>query len=404
MGSNLWSCKFLLATKGSNPSSVLLLVPSVRFTLVSFMPAAGWKKMTEEEVRLANAWYTEDGLPPSAIAERLGRDKSVLTRLLVKQVPQKKQGRPPSLSQAQVTYLKRLLDKMVRKADCKYTVTAAMLKKAAKLKVGERVIRDALHQQKVYFRKLREKPVLTPKDVKDRLAFARKYHGKTPGWWNKHLHAIIDGKSFKVYLNADGRKKAAQHATYGAYRAPGQGLAQGYVKPKKTLLTNPGARNELILAAVGNGKMMMWHKCARWNGAAAKAMYTGPLAKALKKAYPTKSKFIVLEDNDPSGFKSSKGVAGKIAAKIHAFEIPRRSPDLNVQDYAIWKEINRRMRLQEQKWPRGKREARGQYLTRLRRTALRLPKAFITKSIGDMHRRCKRLLAAKGGFIEEGGQ
>ena len=179
--------------------------------------------MTEEEVRLANAWYTEDGLPPSAIAERLGRDKSVLTRLLVKQVPQKKQGRPPSLSQAQVTYLKRLLDKMVRKADCKYTVTAAMLKKAAKLKVGERVIRDALHQQKVYFRKLREKPVLTPEDVKDRLAFARKYHGKTPGWWNKQLHAIIDGKSFKVYLNADGRKKAAQHATYGAYRAPGQG-------------------------------------------------------------------------------------------------------------------------------------------------------------------------------------
>ena len=49
--------------------------------------------------------------------------------------------------------------------------------------------------------------------------------------------------------------------------------------------------------------MMMWHKCARWNGAAAKAMYTGPLAKALRKAYPTKSKFIVLEDNDPSGFK-----------------------------------------------------------------------------------------------------
>ena len=233
MGSNLWSCKFLLATKGSNPSSVLLIVPSVRFTLVSFMPAAGWKKMTEEEVRLANAWYTEDGLPPSAIAERLGRDKSVLTRLLVKQVPQKKQGRPPSLSQAQVTYLKRLLDKMVRKADCKYTVTAAMLKKAAKLKVGERVIRDALHQQKVYFRKLREKLVLTPEDVKDRLAFARKYHGKTPGWWNKHLHAIIDGKSFKVYLNADGRKKAAQHATYGAYRAP------GHVKPNKNIAHQP---------------------------------------------------------------------------------------------------------------------------------------------------------------------
>lgn len=52
----------------------------------------------------------------------------------------------------------------------------------------------------------------------------------------------------------------------------------------------------------------------------------------------------------------------------------------------------------------GKKEARGQYLTRIRRTALRLPKVFITKNTGDMHRRCKRLLAAKGGFIEEDGQ
>ena len=89
IGSNLWSCKFLLATKGSNPSSVLPIVPSVRFTLVSVMPAAGWKKMTEEEVRLANAWYTEDGLPPSAIAERLGRDKSVLTRCWSSRCPRR---------------------------------------------------------------------------------------------------------------------------------------------------------------------------------------------------------------------------------------------------------------------------------------------------------------------------
>ena len=28
------------------------------------------------------------------------------------------------------------------------------------------------------------------------------------------------------------------------------------------------------------------------------------------------------------------------------FEIPKRSPDLSVMDYAIWPEVNRRMRLQ----------------------------------------------------------
>ena len=358
--------------------------------------------MTEQEIQLARTWYDE-GVAPSEIAERLGRSKSVLTRLLVQQVPRKKQGRPHKLKQAQVNQLKRTLNSLVKKANCQYTVTAAMVKKAMRLKVSDRLIRDTLHEQKIYFRKLREKPVLTPEDVKARLAFARKYHMKSAQWWNDRLDGIIDGKSFKVYLTADGRRRAAQHATYGAYRAPGKGLAQGYVKPKKTLLTNPGARNELIIAGVGSGKMLMWHKCDRWNGAAASAMYSGSLSKALRKAYPHKTKFTVLEDNDPTGFKSTKGIEAKAAAKIVIFEIPRRSPDLNVLDYAIWKEVNKRMRRQEQKWPCRKRESRTDYVSRLRRTAMRLPKPFITKSIGDMRRRCERLLAAKGGFFEEGG-
>ena len=359
--------------------------------------------MSGEELRLARLWYDAD-VQPSAIAERLGRDKSVITRLLIQQVPRKKQGRPPALTSPQAERLQKLVATLVRKADCRYTVTAAMVRKASKLKVSDRLIRDTLHKAGVYFRKLREKPVLTEEDIRARLAFGRKYANKSALWWQKRLHAVIDGKSFKVYLNNDGRKRAAQHATFGAYRAAGRGLSQGYVKPKKTLLNNPGARNELIIAAVGSGKVLMWHKCPRWNGRAASDMYTGPLANALQKAYPRRCRFTVLEDNDPTGFKSSKGIAAKAEAKIDTFEIPRRSPDLNVLDYAIWKEVNRRMRRQERKWPRGKRETRAAYLARLRRTALRLPSAFINKSIGDMRRRCRRLVAAKGGFFEEGGR
>ena len=37
-------------------------------------------KMTEDEVRLARRWFVEDDIQPSEIAERLGRDKSTLTR------------------------------------------------------------------------------------------------------------------------------------------------------------------------------------------------------------------------------------------------------------------------------------------------------------------------------------
>ena len=40
-------------------------------------------------------------------------------------------------------------------------------------------------------------------------------------------------------------------------------------------------------------------------------MYKGPVAVALRKAFPNKRKWTVLEDNDPAGFKSRKGMAAK---------------------------------------------------------------------------------------------
>ena len=111
-----------------------------------------------------------------------------------------------------------------------------------------------------------------------------------------------------------------------------------------------------------------------------------------------------MEDNDPTGFKSAKGEAAKSAAGIEVFTIPKRSSQLNVCDYALWTEINKRMRRQERRWPAGKKETRAAYLKRLRLTALRLPTAFINKSISNMRVRCKRLLAARGRHFEEGGK
>jgi hypothetical protein len=77
------------------------------------------------------------------------------------------------------------------------------------------------------------------------------------------------------------------------------------------------------------------------------------------------------------GFKSKKGIAAKHSVGIKVFTIPKRSPDLNVLDYSIWKEVNTKMRLQEQKWPSDKRETRNAYLERLRRTALGLSWPYV---------------------------
>ena len=142
----------------------------------------------------------------------------------------------------------------------------------------------------------------------------------------------------------------------------------------------------------------------KWSGQAAADFYAGPLKKALVKAYPNKRKHLVLEDNDPTGYRSNKGIKAKDENRIAVFEIPPRSPDLSLLDYSIWKEVNRRLREQEKKWPAGKRETKKQYVARLKRTASRLPQSFLEASIGDMVRRCKRLYDAKGWHFEEGGK
>ena len=100
----------------------------------------------------------------------------------------------------------------------------------------------------------------------------------------------------------------------------------------------------------------------------------------------------------------SAGLAAKVQGKMDVLEIPKRSPDLSLLDFAVWKEVNRRLRKQEKSWPKSKHETRPNYVRRLKRTIRNLPKEFLENSIGDMVRRCQRLQEAKGNFFEEGGQ
>lgn len=75
--------------------------------------------MSLDEVRLATSWYEDEKLAPAEIAERLGRNKATITRLLVKKVDRKRQGRPVALTDAQVDFLEHRLNELIVKADGK---------------------------------------------------------------------------------------------------------------------------------------------------------------------------------------------------------------------------------------------------------------------------------------------
>lgn len=51
-----------------------------------------------------------------------------------------------------------------------------------RIKTCARTVRDALHERKIYFRRLRSKPKLTDEDIKARFEFAKMYKNKTKAW------------------------------------------------------------------------------------------------------------------------------------------------------------------------------------------------------------------------------
>ena len=366
------------------------------------MAAKAWSKMTSEEIALAKKMYVE-GCECSDIAESLGRDHSTITRHVIQRRMRKPQGRKKVITPAILDRLEAKLNGMIQKADGEYEVTVGMLKRSCRLKVCERTILDALHTRGIYFRPLRQKPTLTPEDIKERKAFADEFAGKSEAWWQRSIHMHIDVKQFQVLPHGSARKHAAQERTRGTYRKRGQGLGKCHTKPVLKTKFNTGAKSVKVLAGVGNGKVLMWEYLeGPWGGRAAEDAYLGPIANALKTEYPVRRSLNVLEDNDPSGFKSSKGRAAKASVGIKPFEIPKRSPSLNV--YFLWSAVNTRMREQEKKFSKTKRETRVAFLRRLRRTAFSLPSEVLIAAVGDMKRRCARLQSAAGGNFEEGGK
>jgi transposase len=362
-------------------------------------------RMSQEEKRIARDMAFTQGMTPADVARRLHRSLSTITRLFAQRHPPKPIGRPPALTEGQVDRLENILNEMVDKADGQYEVTVAMVTKRARLKVSERVVSDALHARGIYFRKLRSKPILELEHIKDRYSWAQTYRHKPAKWWLQHVHVHLDNHAFKVATTHLGRRLLSRRRVRGVYRTKKKSLRRSVVKPNAKLRQNTGARGVLVAGGVGAGRTLVWHVVdTAWGGDAAALFYKNAVRPALKQAYPGKTKFVLLEDNDPSGNTSGKGKAAKAAMHMTVLSIPKYSPDLNVMDYAVWAEVEKRMRKQERSWPSDRKETRDMFIKRLARVAKSLPSAFIEKSIMDLKRRCELLYQAKGGLFEEGGR
>ena len=152
----------------------------------------------------------------------------------------------------------------------------------------------------------------------------------------------------------------------------------------------------LVCAGIIGGRVRVWHYLPRtWNASEAAKLYRGVLIKALKKYRSGRRSYKIIEDNDPTGYKSNAAREAKEELKIVPMKFPPYSPDLNPLDFFLWAEVQRRMAART---PRG-RETMSQYKQRLRRTAMSIPETIVRKAVEALPARAAAVVQAGGGDI-----
>jgi IS30 family transposase len=143
------------------------------------------KLSTAEKVRIM-AWR-EEGVSTSAIADRLGRHRSSVKRLLAKTkalpkdvIPERKKGsdRPVMIKSHALKVLERYVKKNPRS-------TARIVKQEVACLTVRYINHLILKRLKIPSRMAAQKPLLTKKMKSKRLAFAKKYKHWTEEEWSK---------------------------------------------------------------------------------------------------------------------------------------------------------------------------------------------------------------------------
>ena len=221
---------------------------------------------------------------------------------------------------------------------------------------------------------------------------------KKPGYFRDGLDMIIDNKAFDIPTTERARKYLNSQQVRFHLRTPSEGLRKEFTKPgRKKNRMNTGARAN-VCAGVSNGRIVLWHYLPKsWTGQVAADLYRDVIFPTLKRTRGVKRSYRILEDNDPTGYKSNLAKRAKAEKRIQAHVFPRYSPDINPLDFSLWQAVTQRML---QNTPK-KLETVAEYKARLRSTALRLPRVVVSKAVNNMAARIRLVKDAKGGNIAQ---
>ena len=247
----------------------------------------------------------------------------------------------------------------------------------------------------VKLRRLREKPQRAPEHEQERVDVC----GKMLRWplrrFTDEIDLIMDNKKFDVPTTPTARAYQAKQKLHSQLRTRSEGLCKHYTKPRagKQRRNLGGKLN--VCAGISGGRIVLWEYYTKWNAQVAADMYKGPIMKALLEHRGAKSSYLLAEDNDPVGYKSGLAKTEKRRLGLKTIEWPRYSPDLMPLDFSLWADISTRTAAAS---PKGKETVKA-FSQRLKRFALRTPRATVLAAVGAMKTRTRQIWEAGGKGI-----
>ncbi|KAL1447109.1 hypothetical protein WDU94_001930, partial [Cyamophila willieti] len=281
---------------------------------------------------------------------------------------QKRSGRPRKTTPNTDRIIKRMSMK-----DPRLTAPAinAHLKKNLKINVDDSTVRRRLQEVGLHGRRPSKKPLISTKNKKARLEFAKKHVTWEDADWSKVLFS--DESKFNL-LSSDGIKFV-----------------------RRPVNERDNVKYQVPTVKHGGGSVMVWG-CFSRSG-------VGPLVKidgimdrfgyekilrdhmlphAHSKMPPT---WIFQQDNDPK--HKSKHIQGMMkSSQINCLEWPSQSADLNPIEH-LWEELDRRVRGRQY-------SNQEQFYEVLKEEWNNIPLSVLHKLVDSMRRRCEAVIKAKG--------
>ena len=243
--------------------------------------------------------------------------------------------------------------------------------------------------------RMREKPPRTVCHEEDRKEVCRTWRKRPTTFWTETVDLIIDAKKYPLPGNDANARRLRQQKVRGVLRTRQEGLTSGFTRPSLVKHKFNAGGHVHILAGICGERVVMWEEIGgKWCGQRAADMYAGPVKDTLQRHRPGKRTWLIMEDGDPSGFKSGKGKAAKRANRMNTCDQPPYSPDLNPLDFCIWAEIEKRALA-----TRSAAETKTQYQKRLRKVALHMPRSLVRKAVEGIKQRAQDIFDADGKNI-----